>query len=419
MTLRAFLIALWLLPAVVLHGQQSRLDELNAELQRIQAEEARVLGEIEQVKLGLLREDLMKYALPALGEDEELVVHSAMALVYSEDHEQARWVAHVVRPEVVDGTVGRSNDFRPDPKIASGSAEEADYFLKQEMADGTIEYDGFGFDRGHLAPSADFRWSPTALSESYFYSNMSPQRPDFNRGIWADLEGSLRACLERHAGHQLLVVTGPVLREDLPRSERSVNGLSIPESYFKVVVDLQSNQGIGFVLPNQGSSSPLTSFVKSISEVEELTGINFFAQLPQPTQSLLEGKVDVEFWLPAAENGDVDPLPAPKLPRNHFNTTQARLYMDRNETVNICGKVVGARYSRNGNVLLNLDRAYPNQVFTVFVKKEHLPNFSYDPVEEWNGRYIRVTGKVAALGGTPAMFLEKEEQMGVFRIPGQ
>jgi endonuclease G len=73
-----------------------------------------------------------------------------------------------------------------DDKVSCGTAVEADYFLRTENPDGTHGYDGFGFDRGHLAPSADFRWSATALSESYYYSNMTPQRPGFNQESWAE-----------------------------------------------------------------------------------------------------------------------------------------------------------------------------------------------------------------------------------------
>ena len=112
-----------------------------------------------------------------------------MSLVYSEEHEQAKWVAHIISPDIITGNVSRTNDFRPDPHVSTGSTVEEDYFLKYLQPDSSYKYDGYGFDRGHLAPSADFRWSTTALSESYFYSNMSPQRPEFNRGTWAELEG--------------------------------------------------------------------------------------------------------------------------------------------------------------------------------------------------------------------------------------
>ncbi|MFT4685427.1 MAG: endonuclease G [Neolewinella sp.] len=162
--------------------------------------------EIEALKFEQIQGDLRSVGLPA----GEQVWHSAMVLSYAEEYEQARWVAHIIRPEVADGRGARTNDFREDPLVATGSAVEADYFLKYLQADSTYKYDGFGWDRGHLAPSADFRWSEQALSESYFYSNISPQLDDFNREGWAELEGLLRDYVAR-TERQLHVVTGEVL----------------------------------------------------------------------------------------------------------------------------------------------------------------------------------------------------------------
>jgi len=173
-----------------------------------------------------------------------------MLLSYNEQHEQANWVAHIIVPDVITGVVFRSNDFRTDPLVKSGTADQADYFLTDTLADGKVKYDGFGYDRGHLAPSADFRWSAKALSESYFYSNMSPQLPELNREIWADLENTLRGYIHNNSDAQLYVVTGPILKNDLPKMERSIHKLSIPESYFKVIIDLKNQRGIGFIMPN-------------------------------------------------------------------------------------------------------------------------------------------------------------------------
>lgn len=85
---------------------------------------------IEELKLARIREELKKHGIPKIQKGEELIEHSAMMLVYSEEHEQAKWVANIITPDILKGKEGRSNDFRPDPKIRTGSAEEQDYFLK-------------------------------------------------------------------------------------------------------------------------------------------------------------------------------------------------------------------------------------------------------------------------------------------------
>jgi endonuclease G, mitochondrial len=274
-----------------------------------------------------------------------------------------------------------------------------------------VIYDGFGYDRGHLAPSADFRWSAKALSESYFYSNMSPQLPEFNRELWSDLEAKVRGYVFRNPQSRLYVVTGPILDANPEVITRSPKKVAIPKAFFKVVADLDRGKAIGFIVPHQTSETPLHAFSMNIDEVERQTGLDFFASLPDDQESALESQKEVKDWLPEEALGDVAPLYPPSLPKGHFNTTQARLYMDKNQEVTICGTVVGARRSKKGNILLNLDKQFPDQVFTVFIKEEDIPNFSVDPAEVYGGKTIAVTGKVMGLGGTPAMFIEREKQL--------
>jgi len=367
-----------------------------------------VLGEqLEALKLQRIRRDLKAVGLPSAG----YIEHQALFLAYDEAHEQARWVAHIITPDIIEGTVFRSNDFRPDPLVPTGTAVEEDYFLKFLQPDSTYEYDGYGYDRGHLAPSADFRWSQTALSESYFYSNMSPQRPEFNREAWADLESFLRGYVFRFPESQLYVVTGPILTDDLPKVERSPNGVSIPEYYFKVALDLQNRRGIGFVLPHQKVTYPLETFAMPIDEVERRTGLDFFSALPAGQQTALEGSFEAPVWFPELKAGDVEPLYPPDLPPNHFNTIQARRYMGNGEVIEVCGTVVSTRRSRSGNLWMNVDKQFPNQVFSVFIRKKDLVNFSYQPEKELLHQQVCFKGTVQNFNGTPTMNVVQEQEV--------
>jgi endonuclease G len=357
--------------------------------------------------------DLLANALPALAPGDELVTHSVMALVYSETHEQAKWVAHVLVPDVMEGVVGRTNDFREDPKIKTGSAVEADYFLKSQGADGKWIYDGFGYDRGHLAPSADFRWSEKALSESYYYSNMSPQVADLNRGKWSDLENYMRSYIFRNPESKLYIVTGPVLKEDLPVIERGVNQISIPEQYFKVAFDPILQRGIAFIMPNIEPPYPVESYAVSINEVESLTGIDFFPGLDDQVENTVEYMKDVAPFIPEIVAGDVEPIYPPSLPPNTFNTVQAKIYMDSGESITVCGTVVSTKVTRNGHVFLNLDKQFPNHIFTVTIWKDDLSNFSYDPAAELMGKKVFVTGKVSDFSGIPSMNIQKDKAIKV------
>jgi endonuclease G len=109
----------------------------------------------------------------------EIIKHSYYTLAYSEENEQAYWVYYVLTPEEINGTQTRTDDFRPDPAVSTGSASLADY-------------SGSGYDRGHLCPAADMKLNKTSMSETFYLSNMSPQLAGFNRGIWSTVEDQVR-----------------------------------------------------------------------------------------------------------------------------------------------------------------------------------------------------------------------------------
>lgn len=407
-----FVAVVGLLLLVTFSGAAQALEDKAAQIKNALAQLERqrqdYLAQLEAVKFEMIQRDLSAAGLPSVLPGATPVQHSALALEYSEQHEQARWVAHLLTPDVLSGQVTRSNDFRVDTAIKTGSAVEADYMLKYLQPDSTYRYDGFGYDRGHLAPSADFRWSSKALSESYFYSNMSPQKAEFNRGAWGQLEDRIRGYMYRHPETQLYVVTGPVLRDDLPVVERGVNKVSIPHYFYKVVVDLKNKKGIGFLMPNEAIRQPLDSFSVTIDRVELETGIDFFSALPDALEESLERQKNSADWFSEAVKGDVAPIYPPSLPPNHFNTVQAQSLVGLKEPCSVCGTVVGARVSRAGNIMLNLDRQFPNQTFTVFVKKAQLPNFSYVPDKALKDKMICANGLIVDLNGTPTMFVESE-----------
>jgi len=190
-------------------------------------------------------------------------------------------VAYRLTSGQIEGSIGRTNDFRIDYKVKTGSASLSDY-------------KGSGYDRGHLAPAADFKWSSTAMSESFFMSNMSPQLPGFNRGIWKKLEGSVRNWADDNG--EIHVVTGPILTGSYPSI--GSNQVSIPNYYYKVILDYKEPEikGIGFILPHQKSKSSLQSFAVTIDEVERKTGIDFYHSLPDEIENQIESSIDVSKW---------------------------------------------------------------------------------------------------------------------------
>ena len=389
-----------------------QISKAESELSILKKKEDSVVLKLEGLKFQKIHEDLDKTGLPKLLPGEEVVYHSAYALVYDEPYEQAKWVAHIILPDVVRGNEGRSNDFRPDDKIKTGSATEADYFLKTMRPDSSFAYDAFGYDRGHLAPSADFRYSKKALSESYLYSNMSPQVAKLNRGRWAELEDLVRQYVIKN-NIQVYVVSGGVLKPGLKKIERGINKVSIPEQYFKVVLDQANQQAIGFIMPNADCEFPVMHYAVSIDSVEAVSGIDFFPDLPADEEKLLESKFDAAKWTAEKERGDVMPLRADSLPGNTFNSSQAKYYMGRNESIKVCGTVVSTKLSAKGNIFINLDKKFPNQVFSISIFKDFVPNFNYKPEIFLAGKTICVTGKITNYNGVPGVSIENENAIEV------
>ncbi len=219
-----------------------------------------------------------EYALASF--DGPIIGHPGFALLYNEQHEQAVWVAYELTRDELEGSVSRSDKFLPDPKVGSGSAENNDYRNS-------------GYDRGHLAPAADMKWSYASMDASFYYSNMSPQRPGFNRGIWKQAEEQVREWAKRYGA--LYVVTGPVLHDGLPAI--GANGVSVPEYFYKVVADTSFTRAAALLIPHQSSKKPLHSFLVSIDSVEQLTGIDFFYQLPDSLEMRFETRAKAENWV--------------------------------------------------------------------------------------------------------------------------
>ncbi len=385
----------------LLRSKEQRITELKNEL-----ESSRQIAD--SLRLLDIMERLERVGWP--GDDGELVKHSAMALAYDEEHEMAKWVAHIILREVATGRTTRTNDFRVDPKVSTGTAEQEDYFITWVDDSGKRQYDGFGFDRGHLAASADFRWNQQALSESYFYSNMSPQRPGFNRESWAEVEDYVRSyAIENDV--DLYVITGPVLSDDLPKIKRSPNKVSIPELHYKIAVDLENERSFAVLMPNKLCEKPVENYVVPIREIEELTGLNFFPNLDPQLAEKLETSTDYTPWLPKNQRGDVMMLSANDLEKGQYNTLQAYNFMDSNKKVKICGTVVSTFKSQKGNIFINLDKRFPNTVFTVSIWARDTGNFSYNPEVELENRRICTKGNVTSRDGIPQMNVSNEKQI--------
>ncbi len=226
--------------------------------------------------------DLTALEIPFYASDGQVIVYKGFTVSYNEKHEQANWVAYELTAEEVAGTEKRKDNFQADPQVTTGSATPDDYKKS-------------GYDRGHLAPAADLKWSAETMNESFFMTNMSPQVPGFNRGVWKELEEQVRNWATSEGG--IYVVTGGVLEDGLPTIGE--NQVSVPKFYYKVILDYRepSKKAIAFLMPNQKvKGKDLKEFVVSVDSVEKITGIDFFHKLSDQEEDMLEKHSAVADW---------------------------------------------------------------------------------------------------------------------------
>ena len=209
----------------------------------------------------------------------QLINHSYFSLSYNETHEQAEWVLYHLTSDMINGIFERTDNFRIDSKVITGSATKSDYFNS-------------GYDRGHLAPASDMKISMTSMSESFLLSNVSPQNSSFNRGGWKKLESLVRSWVLSEG--DMYVVTGPIFSSN--NGSIGLNKVTIPAYFYKIIYSKNKDKMIGLVMPNAKINNSLKYYVKSIDYIESLTGIDFFHQLDDEYENLLESNKNINDW---------------------------------------------------------------------------------------------------------------------------
>jgi len=232
--------------------------------------------------VSLSSEEIPNLMIPKGYNDTEIISHQGYILSYSEEAEQAYWVAYLLTRNELYGEAERSDDFKEDPEITTGSAALSDY-------------KGSGYDRGHLCSSADQRESIQAQSDSFYMSNMSPQAPSFNRGIWKRTEETVRNFADTE--NKIYVVTGPVLNNG-PYKTIGTNKVSVPDMYYKAVLKYDGDQSkaIGFLEKNEKLAGDPEDYAVSIDQIEKVTDIDFFPALPDNTEDIIEAEFNINDW---------------------------------------------------------------------------------------------------------------------------
>ena len=220
--------------------------------------------------------------------DDDLIDKNFFVICHRSAWKIPRWVGYHLTEAILKGNTGRTDDFRPDPELSPGA--------RAVLAD----YRGSGFDRGHMAPAAAFKRSKQAMSTTFLLSNMAPQTSQLNRRIWRLLEEDVRTLTREHG--EVWAFTGNIFwdehRRPVEPSQTIGDGkVVVPTHCFKAILLERSNgtwSMYGFIMPNQSTTirGDIVDFQVPVDRIEEATGIDFFARLPDAMENDLERQVD-------------------------------------------------------------------------------------------------------------------------------
>lgn len=209
----------------------------------------------------------------------------AYRAMFNKHYRVPEWVAYELTLAETLGNRPRLNDFFEDSDLGSRGSRLSDYR-------------GSGYDRGHMAPSADMNWDDETLHEAYLLSNMCPQIHGLNAGTWNDLEQQIRRWTERDSA--LYVVCGPVLPRERISDYNSIgNGhVFVPEYFYKVVLSVFGKQAraIGFVMPNRAIYDDFMNYAVSVDSVQRMTGLDFWPILPDEIETRVESSFESRDW---------------------------------------------------------------------------------------------------------------------------
>lgn len=213
-----------------------------------------------------------------------IVNYHGFTLSYLPKFKLSNYVSYPLTKTMINGKFKRTDNFLEDPNVRNSQKLEP--------------YRRSGYDRGHLAPAADMSYSEDAMRESFYMSNMTPQVPEFNRGIWSQLESTVRNFANKEG--LIYVVTGPLLYDFKAYLKKGTKDeIPVPKYFYKVILkeDGDNSKAIAFLLENKDdNNTDLKKYVTTVDKIEELTDLDFFYKLNDEIENMVESKSNPSLW---------------------------------------------------------------------------------------------------------------------------
>ena len=228
-----------------------------------------------KVEKKAVRFKAMEVPAQMTGTPEILLKRDGYYVSYNKERKIPNWVAwHLTAAHTKGNNYRDGIEFMEDKDVPYPRATDGDYFSSK-------------YDRGHMCPSGDNKWDRRAQMQSFLFTNICPQNHELNKGDWNDLEMQCRYWARNMDG--VYIVTGPIFFNGVKKTIGK-NKVAVPDAFFKVLLDSHGKaKSIGFVYPNKGGHYRMTTCIRSVDEVERLTGIDFFPRLEDRVEDRVEG----------------------------------------------------------------------------------------------------------------------------------
>ena len=223
-----------------------------------------------------------KLEYPAFTTDEDIICHIGYTTSYNHTTLVPNWVAYELTDAEAAGELPRNDAFAQDEMCKGKQADLSDY-------------KGSGWDRGHMAPAADMKWSEQAMLESFLLTNMCPQNHDCNAGCWERTEKMGRRIAKQYG--KVYIVCGPVFTTH-QYGTIGANQVAVPDAFFKAfLIESDGNYAaIGFMMKNSSEKQELKASSMSVDALEQLIGRDLFPNLPDDIENDIESKVVKKYW---------------------------------------------------------------------------------------------------------------------------
>lgn len=226
---------------------------------------------------------MMEIPAPQRDVPEQILKRKSYTVSYNKDTRCPNWVAwHLTKAHTYGRHQRQQEVFTEDMSVATPRATDNDYYNSR-------------YDRGHMCPAGDNKWDATAMSQSFLFTNVCPQNHGLNKYEWNDVEMLCRDWAQKYGA--IDIVCGPLYDKTAEPKTIGKNKVRVPERFFKVVLCRGDRpKAIGFIYHNIGKKQEMAGAVRTVDEVERLTGFDFFPALADDVEKRVEASANLKEW---------------------------------------------------------------------------------------------------------------------------